>query len=60
MAAESAVGSFLGDSWPELPAGAHPRRFLWGLARTGLTDLDWLRGVAILITEIRGDLVGRI
>ncbi len=30
------------------------------VARSGLTDLGWLRGVAILIPEIRGDLVGRI
>ena len=29
-------------------------------ARTALTDLGWLRHVAILIPEIRGDLVGRI
>ena len=30
------------------------------LPRPGLTDPGWLRGVAILIPEIRGDLVGRI
>ena len=33
-----------------------PERF----ARSGLTDLGWLRGVAILIPEVRGDLVGGI
>lgn len=30
------------------PGGSH------ALARTGLTDLGWLRGVAILIPEVRG------
>ena len=37
-----------------------PRRGSQAPARSGLTDLSWLRRVAILIPEIRGDLVGRI
>ena len=44
-----------------LRAAAHTDAISDGaLARSGLTDLGWLRGVAILIPEVRGDLVGRI
>ena len=48
-----------------LPRSAHRwRSHLRGFSpipcATGLRDLSWFRGVAILIPEIRGDLVGRI
>ena len=47
-------------SRPARPGGSTEAISDRALARSGLTDLGWLRGVAILIPEVRGDLVGRI
>ena len=45
---------------PVVRAAQSPTPSLTGPLRSGLTDLGWLRGVAIMIHEICGDLVVRI